>query len=238
MFSVVGTTEPVSLKEIQNPAVYRPLLLSVFLMIFQQFGGVNSILTYASKIVGQAGYDKPTVVSIVVAVVQFVATGISCLIVDKLGRRILLIVPGIVMAASMTILGCSNHFSGFPRSVALISLSLYITGFSMGWGPIPWLAMSEIFPTRVRGIASGIATQVNWLGVFVVVKTYTQIELAFHSDGVFWFYGAVCLLSAIFVFFFFPETKGRTLEEIEELFSDRRGLKSVPYKQSNYNTTE
>lgn len=227
ILDTVGTSEAVLVKEILNPVVYRPLILAIFLMIFQQFGGINIVITYCSQIVKDAGFDNATVVSIVIAAVQFVVTAISCLIIDKLGRRILLIFPGILMAISMVLLGAYSHFSGFPPAVALISLSLYIAGFSLGWGPIPWLAMSEIFPIRVRGIASGIVTQVNWLGVFVVIKTFTQIEDAFHLDGAYWFYGAICLLSSIFVFFFFPETKGRTLEEIQELFSDGRDLRPL-----------
>ena len=187
-------------------------------MIFQQFGGTNSVLTFASEIVDEVGFSNATVVSIVVAVVQFVVTAISCSIVDKLGRRKLLIFPGILMGVSMVILGFCDRFSVFPSSVSLISLSLFIAGFSLGWGPIPWLVMSEILPTRARGVAGGIVTVTNWLSVFAVIYTFHQIQHAFHLYGTYLFYGAVCFSSAIFVFLFFPETNGRTLEEIEELF--------------------
>lgn len=224
-----------SIAEFLNPAVYRPLILAIFLMIFQQFGGINIVVTYGSQIVQDAGFRDATVVSILITAVQFVATAISCLIVDKLGRRILLIFPGILMAICMVLLGASRHFSNFPHSVALISVLIYIMGFSFGWGPIPWLAMSEIFPTRVRGIASGIVTQVNWLGVFVVIKTFTQLESAFHPDGAYYFYGAVCFISAIFVFFFFPETKGKTLEEIEHLFSKKQDLQPYSTQREDSN---
>ena len=227
LFLVLGNSETLSLGEIKKPTIYRPLILSVSLMLFQQLGGVNAVLTYAATILRETGFNDGPAISIVIAAVQFVATGIACLIVDKLGRRKLLIFPGILMSMSMVLLGFSKYFIRFPDSVVLLSLSLFIIGFALGWGPIPWLVMSEIFPLHVRGIASGIATQVNWLGNFLVVYTYSDLKSALTPAGAFWFYGVICLLSAIFVFFFLPETKGRTLEEVEGLFKDRPSLRSL-----------
>jgi SP family facilitated glucose transporter-like MFS transporter 8 len=92
--------------------------------------------------------------------------------------------------------------------------------------------MSEIFPTKIRGVASGIATQVNWLGVFIIIKFYVNMENAMHPYGVYWFSAAVCLISVIYVFIFLPETKGKTLEEVEELFAthhDLHGTDSLGY---------
>ena len=218
LFLVLGNSETLSLGEIKKPTIYRPFILCVSLMVFRQLGGLNVVLTYAATILRDSGFDDAITISIVIAAVQFVATGIACLTADKLGRRKLLIFPGLLMSMSMVLLGFSQRFTKFPDSVVLLSLSLFITGFALGWGPIPWLVMSEIFPLRVRGIASGIATQINWLSYFLVVYTFSDLESGLTPAGTFWLYGVICLLSAIFVFFLLPETKGRTLEEIEGLF--------------------
>ena len=195
------------------------------LMAFQQFTGINAVAMYASQMLIDAGISDANVAEIAIGVVQFVGTGISCLIIDKLGRRVLLIFPTIVMSISMVVLGAARYFEGdFPKSVTLIALCCFITGFSFGFGPIPWLIMSEIFPTNVRGVASSIATQVNWFGVFIVTKFYENMTDSMHPYGTYWFFAAVCLVSVIYVFIFLPETKGKTLEEVRRLFADHSDL--------------
>ena len=226
------TDEPISLREFMKPTIYRPFIISIMMMLFQQFSGINAVVTYASQMLRDAGISNANVAEITIAIVQVVGTGISCLIVDKLGRRKLLMFPTALMCISMAVLGASRYFDGFPSGITLLSLCCFIVGFSLGMGPIPWLLMSEIFPTKVRGVASGIATQVNWLGVFIIIKFYVNMENAMHPYGLYWFYAAVCLISVIYVFIFLPETKGKTLEEVEELFAthhDLHGTDSLGY---------
>ncbi len=105
--------------------------------------------------------------------------------------------------------------------LSLISLIVYIIGFSIGWGPIPWLLMSEIFPSKARGAASAIATATNWTFAFIVTVSFKTMEHGLKDQGVFWLYSGVCILSIIFVLVFVPETKGKTLEEIEAEFQGR-----------------
>ena len=162
------------------------------LMLFQQFSGINAVMTYASTMLLDAGFSDANVAAIAIAAVQIIATGISCLIVDKVGRRILLIIATIVMCASMVVLGVSQYRDDFPSGITLITLCCFIVGFSFALGPIPWLIMSEIFPTKVRGVASGIVTQVNWLCAFIVIKFYDDMEASMHSYGTYWFFAAVC----------------------------------------------
>ncbi|XP_028411873.1 solute carrier family 2, facilitated glucose transporter member 8-like [Dendronephthya gigantea] len=216
--------ERVSLREFTKPTIYRPFIISIMLMVFQQFSGINAVIMYASQMLRDAGLSDAIVAEIAIGVVQFVGTGIACLIIDKLGRRVLLIFPTILMCVSMAVLGAADYYDHFPKSVTLIALCCFITGFSFGFGPIPWLIMSEIFPTNVRGIASGIATQVNWLGVFIVTKFYVNMKHSMHPYGMYWFFAAVCLVSVIYVFIFLPETKGKTLEEVQRLFAAHRDL--------------
>ena len=204
------------------------------LMLFQQFSGINAVLTYASKMLLDAGISNANIAEIAITIVQVIGTAISCLIIDKLGRRILLIIPTAVMCASMAVLGVSRYRDDFPSSITLISLCCFITGFSFGLGPIPWLIMSEIFPTKVRGVASGIATQVNWLCAFLVIRFYKDMAASMHSYGTYWFFAAVCFLCVIYVFAFLPETKGKTFEEVEELFANRRKLRGTDSLGSKY----
>ena len=224
MYFCLETNEPISLREFMKPTIYRPFIISIMLMVFQQFSGINAVINYASKMLTDAGIEDANVAEIYIGVVQFIGTGISCLIVDKLGRRILLMLPTALMCVSMAVLGASRYFDNFPSGITLLSLCCFITGFSFGLGPIPWLIMSEIFPTKVRGVASGIATQVNWLGVFIVIKFYDDMENSMHDYGLYWFFAVVCLVCVIYVFVFLPETKGKTLEEVEELFANHRDL--------------
>ena len=110
-----------------------------------------------------------------------------------------------------------KHVGGLSW-LSLTSLIVYITAYNLGWGPIPWLVMAEIFPARAKGLASGIATTVNWSCAFLVTKEFHDLQGAIHSYGTFWLFGSVCFVSMAFVGFFVPETKGRSLVEIERIF--------------------
>ena len=221
-----------------KPSVYQPLILSVILVVFRQFGGIATIIIYASGIVSDIGFKNATVDSIVFAAAEVVATGILCAIVNKFGRRKLHIFPEIVSSVTMAIVGASFCIPGFSKSLDLLFISLNIMAYSIGWLPIPSLIMSEIFPSHVRSIACGITSQVNRLSMFVVVKTFPQLNNDFHSYGVFFIYGGMCFLCTVVVFFFLPETKYRTLEEIEELFSDHAHLKTRRRESNGYGVME
>lgn len=223
------------------------------MMVFQQFCGINAVLFYDAKIFSTAGFKDAEGVSLAVGGTQVIATGVACLLVDKSGRRILLIIGGIVMFVCTLLLGIYYDIAKLPKdadekqisifgswshSVALSNISwlavlcvlVYIIVFSLGWGPLPWLLMSEIFPPRARGLASGIVTLINWSFVFVVTYSFDSMTRTFYEQGTFWFFSGFSLLSFLFVLFFVPETKGKTLEEIEQIFmkSGMRIKKSVP----------
>lgn len=210
-----------SLSDLKMAGVYKPFIISVFLMLFQQFSGINAVTSYASKILGEAGMHNVVVAENAITVVLFIGTAISCIIVDKLGRRILLTTTGSVMSVSMVMLGASRKLFEFPSSLTLFMLCLYIIGFGMGWGAGPWVVVTEILPSRVRGVTGSIVTQVNWLASFIVVKTFVSMEHSMQTYGCYWFYGGVCFFSVLFVAIFLPETKGKTLEEVEQLFKDK-----------------
>ena len=174
------------------------------------------------------------------AAVQVAATALSVLLIDRLGRRLLLLASGFIMTLSCVAYGVYDYLYTLPHSITITPLALgsiiaYMVGFSVGWGPIPWLVMSEIFPVRARGLASGISTLVNWSFAFLVTNQFDNLQKAITVHGTFWLFAGINFVGMIFVFIFVPETKGRSLEEIEEHFA---GSSDARKSHSSHQETE
>lgn len=176
-----------------------------------------------------AGFkESGGVATVVIGVVQVVATIIACAVMDSQGRRRMLIIAGLGMSVSCATLGFYYNMSRANSSsteslgwLALASLIAYTVAFSLGWGPVPMLFMSEVLPARARGTASGAATLVNWGLAFFVTKFFASLQDSAGLDGSFWLFGVACLLAVVFVVRHVPETKGRSLEDIEQFFANR-----------------
>jgi facilitated trehalose transporter len=165
--------------------------------------------------------------AIIIGVVQALATFIACVLMDRAGRRLLLLLSSLVMSISLLFmalyyfledkLGTSFHqdFNWLP----LVSLVLFVFAFSIGFGPIPWLVAGEVLPNRVKGITSGMATSFNWICLFIVAKFFINVVATVHEEGTYLILAMVCLLGSVFVGFFIPETNGKTLQEIEAIFN-------------------
>nr|CAD7588282.1 unnamed protein product [Timema genevievae] len=171
----------------------------------------------------EAGSDiKPAIATIIVGVIQVIATFISSLCIDKLGRRILLIASDAVMTICSTVLGVFFYLKHNGNDVSnigwlpLVSVCLFIVMFSFGYGPIPWLMVGELFPNQIKGTASSIACLLNWFLSFLVTKFFSDMVTAFGIYTTFWIFSAISCLGTIFVFFIVPETKGKSLEEIQK----------------------
>lgn len=229
------------LKEFRLRSVYQPFCLVVMLMFFQQFSGINAAMFYSSNIFKAAGF-KGNMVEIIsalaVGVTQIFATLLSVLLVDKLGRRVLLLASSVGMGVSSLALAVLFHFldeknckvnsdgAGCkPIGDATIGcVIIFIASFSIGWGPIPWTSMSELLPNRVRGLAASIATVINWSCATIVTLGFSYYA-RYVSDAVAWgSFAGVMVMSIFCVFLFLPETKGRSLEEIQEDFEHGRIL--------------
>lgn len=198
------------------------LVISLGLMLFQQFSGVNAVIFYTSQIFEAAGSDlDPNVSSIIVGVVQFVATFVSTLVVDRLGRKILLICSAGVMCICQLLLGVFFYLKDDGQDVKdigwlpLLSLCLFMVAFSIGFGPIPWMMVSELFPPSTKGFASSLASCFNWILAFLVTKFFTNLSDAMGSGPTFWLFMAILAVGTGFVVFFVRETKGKTVEEIQ-----------------------
>lgn len=166
--------------------------------------------------------------TILIGVMQVVATFVSTIVVDKLGRRILLLASGIVMALSTTAIGVYFHLKDQGNDVEnlgwlpVASLCIFMIMFSIGFGPVPWLMMGELFSTDIKGFAGSIAGTTNWLLAFVITKTFTNITDGIGTDGAFWLFAGLTALGVVFVFFAVPETKGKSLNEIQQHLAGNR----------------
>jgi len=212
-----------SLRELFRPAFRRPLLIAVVLAVFQQITGINAILYYAPRIFEGAGFERMSAIgqSTLVGLVNMLFTVVAIVLADKVGRRPLLLVATAGMGFSLVLLGAAFRFPLLPASALLFIILLYIAFFASAMGPLVWVVMAEIFPIKVRGAAMGLATLVLWLADFAVTLTFPVISDRFHPATAFWLYAAMCALDFVFIWSVLPETKGRTLEEIE-----RRWLKA------------
>ncbi|XP_053551326.1 solute carrier family 2, facilitated glucose transporter member 8 isoform X2 [Bombina bombina] len=231
--------------ELKNPSIYKPFVIGILLMFFQQFTGINAVMFYADTIFEEANFKNTSLASVIVGLIQVFFTALAALIMDKAGRKVLLITSGVIMVLSLTLFGVYfkimemnlHNSSVLPSpsslttdpgdnlaALALGSMAFFIAGFALGWGPIPWLVMSEIFPVRARGVASGVCVVTNWGCAFLVTKEFHNLMDSLTSYGTFWLFAAFCLLNIIFTVICVPETKGKSLEQIEDHF---RGLRAA-----------
>ena len=201
------------------------IFIGIMLSVFQQFVGINVVLYYAPEIFRNVGFDTNASLfqTIIVGAVNLIFTVVAILTVDKLGRKPLQIIGALVMAVAMFALG--GAFALQVKGVmALLCMLLYIAGFAVSWGPVVWVLLSEIFPNQVRGKAMAVAVAAQWIANFIVSWTFPILNdnqyllNAFHHGFAYWIYGGMSLLAALFMWKLVPETKGRTLEEMEKLW--------------------
>ncbi|GJZ08263.1 sugar transporter ERD6-like protein 7, partial [Tanacetum coccineum] len=197
----------------------RSVIIGVGLMVFQQFGGINGISFYASSIFVSAGFSAD-IGTMSYAVLQVIITTLNALFIDKAGRKPLLLVSVAAMALGCLLAAASFYMKTYQialvaaPALAVTGILLFIAGFSLGMGAVPWVIMSEIFPINIKGTAGGLVTLVNWAGAWVVSYTFNFL-LNWSSYGTFLLYAAVNVACILFVINLVPETKGKTLEEIQ-----------------------
>ncbi|XP_014469889.1 PREDICTED: facilitated trehalose transporter Tret1 isoform X2 [Dinoponera quadriceps] len=204
----------------------KPLLVSLGLMLFQQMSGINAVIFYTVQIFQDAGSTiDENLSTIIIGLVNFISTFVAAFTIDKLGRKVLLYVSGGAMVLTLFSLGGFFYVKSYGVDVTafgwlpLVSLIVYVIGFSLGFGPIPWLMMGEILPAKIRGSAASIVTGFNWMCTFIVTKTFEDVIAVIGAHGTFWLFGAIVIVGFIFVIVSVPETRGRSLEEIEKRFN-------------------
>lgn len=213
-----------------TPSAKRGLVIGLGVMFFQQFSGINAVIFYASSIFRDAGSDMDANLStIIVGVVMVIMTWVASMVIDRAGRRPLLLLSASVMAICAATLGAYFYVKKVSpetaKTIGLIpigSLSLFVIVFSLGFGPIPWLFVSEIFPPQIKGSACSIACLFNWVSVFFVTRFYSDLQAEFGAYGTFWIFAGISVAGTFFVWSLLIETKGKSMEEIQ------RELGAVP----------
>ena len=215
---LVTEIDRVSFRDLWAPRFRKPILIGMGLAAFSQITGVNSIIYYTPTILQMAGFESAQSAilgTVLIGVVNVVATVVSLLLLDRVGRRPLLLTGLIGMGLSLTHLGFSFGAAQLSRTVILLDVITYLASFAIGMGCVFWLIASEIYPTTVRAQAMSLATLMVWATDFLVTMTFLSLVEALGPKNSFWVYAAACAAALIFSFKMVPETKGRTLEEIE-----------------------
>lgn len=230
-------------KDLFQKSSIKPLMISLGLMFFQQMSGINAVIFYTVTIFQDAGSTiDENLCTIIVGAVNFLSTFVATVLIDRLGRKVLLYVSNAAMIVTLMILGAffylkSQHYNLENYGwLPLASFVIFVVGFSLGFGPIPWLMMGEILPAKIRGSAASVVTAFNWSCTFLVTKTFVNIIETIGSHGAFWLFGSVCVIGMVFVKMFVPETQGQSLEDIEKKMagikvrrmSSRANMKPLP----------
>lgn len=197
------------------------IIIGILLSVFQQFVGINVALYYAPRIFESMGAEKDASMlqTVVMGLINVIFTVVAILTVDKWGRKPLLMVGSVGMAIGMFAIGGLAFMKVIGIST-LVFIIIYTASFMMSWGPITWVLISEIFPNKIRGKAVAIAVAAQWAANYFISSTYPAM-MEFSSGLTYCFYGAMSVLSLIFVWKMVPETKGKTLEELEKLIKKR-----------------
>lgn len=194
------------------------IVIGILLSVFQQFVGINVALYYAPRIFESMGAEKDASMlqTVVMGLVNVIFTVVAIITVDKWGRKPLLIIGSIGMAIGMFAIGALS-FMKIIGIGTLIFIIIYTASFMMSWGPICWVLIAEIFPNKIRGKAVAIAVAAQWTANYFISSTYPAM-MEFSGGATYSFYGIMSILSFIFVWKMVPETKGKTLEEMENMW--------------------
>ncbi|GCE13892.1 sugar porter family MFS transporter [Tengunoibacter tsumagoiensis] len=228
----VNTGGKVKLAEFFQSGLTWALIAGIGLAIFQQLVGINTVIYYAPTIFTFAGFQSASsaiLATSVVGAVNFFTTLLAVFIIDRVGRRPLLlgglvgIIISLIVMGFIFLTGASN-----TGTLVLIALLVYIFSFAIGLGPVFWLMSSEIFPTRVRASGAAISTFFNWTFNFLISVTFLSLVNAIGISSTFWLYAVFAVIAFAFCWYVIPETKGRTLEDIESFWKNDRKWEPAP----------
>jgi sugar porter (SP) family MFS transporter len=206
----------VRFRDLMDPKMRKVLVLGIVLAVFQQWCGINVIFNYAEEIFQAAGYDISTVLKNIAwtGSVNMLFTFVALGTVDRFGRRPLMILGAAGLALIYGLMGLcyARGVQGLP---VLILVLAAIGCYAMSLAPVTWVVISEIFPNRIRGAAMSVAVMALWIACFILTYTFPILNATMGASGTFWLYAAICLFGLIFILFELPETRGKTLEQLE-----------------------
>jgi len=209
-------TEKTGFQLLKLPGITKLLILGIVIAVFQQWCGINVIFNYAQEIFAGAGYSVSDILFniVITGSVNLVFTFVGMFTVDRLGRKSLMLIGAGGLAMIYAIIGALYYFQiqGLPLLIMVVTA---IACYSMSLAPVTWVVLSEIFPNRIRGFAMSVGTFALWSACFVLTYTFPLLNQALKASGTFWLYGIICILGFWFIMKKLPETKGKTLEDIE-----------------------
>ena len=208
-----------SLKELLHPSLRRVLIVGILFSLFAHITGIDTIIYYGPIIFLESGFktDSALLASVMIGITNLIFTFVGMAMVDKAGRKLLLLVGLAGMGISMTLVGLCMQSDMISAKWTLLWIMTYIASFAMSIGVVIWVYLSEIYPTRVRGQALSVATMVLWLGNVILTQLF-PIMMERFSGGTFYIFSFICLLAFIFTWTMVKETRGVSLEEIEKIW--------------------
>lgn len=218
--TLVSSSGKTDIGLLKQPGIKKLLILGIVIAVFQQWCGINVIFNYAQEIFSSAGYSVSDILFniVITGSVNLIFTFVGMFTVDKLGRKALMLLGAGGLAGIFAVIGTLYYFhiQGLPL---LIMVVLAIACYAMSLAPVTWVILSEIFPNRMRGLAMSIATFSLWAACFVLTYTFPMLNKLLMASGTFWLYGIICVSGFLFIFRKLPETRGKSLEEIEQEFT-------------------
>jgi sugar porter (SP) family MFS transporter len=213
----LATSQKVSLFALLDPRLVGVLFLGVSLAVFQQWCGINVIFSYAEEVFSAAGYHVSDILLniVITGAVNLAFTLVAIALVDKVGRRKLMLFGSVALGLIYCLLGFGfyRHSQGIHM---LLLVVVAIACYAMSLAPVTWVVISEIFPNHIRGAAMSVAVTSLWIASFILTYTFPLLNRGVGPAGTFWIYAGICLAGFLFIRWRLPETKGQTLEEIEE----------------------
>ncbi|EDV20426.1 uncharacterized protein TRIADDRAFT_61087 [Trichoplax adhaerens] len=220
--------QQIKYSELWSPSVRKPFLISLFLLIAQKWTGFHSVLFFCPYILRMAGFQDFRLIILIMAISQFVGSGVGYALAGRFSRVKLLLSCSALMTVSGALLGVYFYLLE-AMSLNLLWLSFistcgYVLGFNISWGGLAYAIMSEILPLRVRGVASGLSASVGFLAAFAASYAFLPLAQAISVQGSLWFYTGLNVLIAIIVFYCVPETKGKKFSDIEKIFDKKKRM--------------
>lgn len=214
-----------------GPLIRPALVVGIGLFLLQQLSGINAVIYYAPVVFREAGFSSAStqlLATIGIGIVNVAMTVVGMALIDRIGRRKLLLIgfAGTALSLGIIAIGAATDAAALD-ALALIGLALYIAAFAVSIGPLPWVMMAEVFPLNVRGIGMSAASLANWAFNFIVVFSFPPLVSSFGLGGVFTVYAAVCAAGILFTLRLVPETNGVSLEEIEHHLRSGRPFRDL-----------
>ncbi|HUT46984.1 MAG TPA: sugar porter family MFS transporter [Sedimentisphaerales bacterium] len=211
----------VNFRDLFEPKLRRIVILGVFLAVLQQWCGINVIFNYAQEVFAAAGYGVSGIMFniVITGIVNLLFTFVAIYTVDRFGRRILMLIGAGGLAGIYAILGAGYYFQSTGIHMLILVISA-IACYAMSLAPITWVVISEIFPNRIRGAAMSVAVSSLWVGCTVLTLTFPYLKAGLGAHGAFWLYGVICVIGFVVILMKLPETKGKSLEDIERELVD------------------